>query len=226
MKKILVVVDMQNDFIDGSLGTREAQEIVHHAAAMIRAAKKDGAHIVCTMDTHESGYLQTREGQNLPVEHCVIGTEGWELNEKILDALGPDFARRMKHQVDWFREGHTENYAPDCVLFRGSENGAGTSVVLKGQFGSLLVGEEAAECIEGFRFTRSAKARKYRDDPDIRFDIVGLCTDICVTANAILLRTAFPEAEIRVHKAACAGVTKEKHQAALEVMRSCQISVV
>ena len=225
MKKILVVVDMQNDFIDGSLGTREAQDIVPYVAEKIRTAETEGAHIICTMDTHRRSYLQTREGKSLPVEHCIFGTNGWKLNEKILDALNSDFRRRMEFVVERGEEEFYDNCGNDFVLFRENGEKNRCSVIAKRQFGSRQICEEAVACIEGFSWRRPCM-QIYEDDTELEFEVVGLCTDICVITNVLMLRTCFPEAGITVDSRGCAGVTKEKHQAALEVMRSCQVNVI
>ncbi len=175
-KKFLIVVDMQKDFIDGSLGTKEAREIVPAAAARIRACREDGWEIIATLDTHGEGYLSSSEGRKLPVVHCVKGTPGWELDPAVKDALG------------------------DSVTLE------------KPTFGSVkLPGIIAGKVSEGDRVVIS---------------LLGLCTDICVVSNALLLKANFPEAEISVAADLCAGVTPEKHLAALETMRSCQIDII
>lgn len=174
MKKILVVVDMQNDFVDGSLGSKQAEAIVPAAAKKI---KSFGGDIFVTLDTHFENYLETAEGKKLPVEHCIKGTSGWELNEKIKSALADkEFTTVEKNTF-----GSTE--LPKLV-----KKAAG-----KGEFSIVLI---------------------------------GLCTDICVVSNTLLLKASFPEAEICVDSSCCAGVTPEKHEAALETMRSCQIDIV
>ena len=176
MKKILIAVDLQNDFIDGALGTKEAEAIVPAAAARIREYRKEGAEIIATLDTHGEDYMQTREGKKLPVPHCIRGTEGWQLNPVIREALG------------------------DCTL------------VEKPTFGSVSLPELVRERIG--------------QDENVTIELLGLCTDICVVSNALLLKAAFPEAEIWVSSACCAGVTPEKHRAALETMASCQIDIL
>ena len=173
MEKILVVVDMQNDFIDGSLGTDEAQRIVEKAVDKIR---NHNGSIYVTYDTHFKNYSDTAEGKKLPVMHCVKGTSGWNLNSQIENALqGKDVIR-----------------------------------VEKVTFGSVdlpqLIGE---------RF----------DISDVKIELFGLCTDICVVSNALLLKANFPETEIYVDARCCAGVTKESHNAALTTMKMCQINV-
>lgn len=174
MKKILVVVDMQNDFIDGALGTKEAQAIVDNAAKKIEDF--DGE-IYVTYDTHFEDYMDTNEGKNLPVIHCVRDTQGWQLNDKIKAALDK-------------KESYTE--------------------IEKITFGSIDLPFVLAEENE-------------MDECEI--ELIGLCTDICVVSNALILKANYPDTDIYVDSSCCAGVTPEKHQAALETMRSCQIIV-
>lgn len=173
MKKLLIVVDMQKDFVDGALGTAEAVAIVERAAKKIRDFDGD---CIATLDTHDENYLQTGEGRNLPVLHCIRGTEGWRLAPAIEAAL----------------------------------QGKNFSLLEKPTFGSMELPRLIAE--------------EY-DINDLSVELIGLCTDICVVTNALLLKTAFPEMPITVDSTCCAGVTPEKHEAALETMRSCQISV-
>ena len=175
-RTILVAVDLQRDFIDGALGTREAEAIVPTAAARIRELKDAGAEVYATLDTHGENYAETREGKRLPVPHCIRNTAGWELHPVIREALG------------------------DCTL------------VEKPAFGSVRLPELIRE--------------KGKTDGEMTIELLGLCTDICVVSNALLLKSAFPEAEIRVNSACCAGVTPEKHRAALETMASCQIDIL
>ena len=168
MKKILVVVDMQNDFIDGALGTPEAVAIVPYVKELIEGF--DGK-VLFTRDTHFENYMDTEEGRNLPVPHCIKGTEGWQIRAE-LDAL------RTTEAID------------------------------KITFGSRdLVDVLAAEGeIESITF-------------------VGLCTDICVISNAMVVKAFFPEIPLLVDAKACAGVTPESHARALEAMKMCQIKV-
>ncbi len=172
MKKILIVVDMQKDFIDGSLGTKEAVAIV--PAVIAKVAGYDRDCVYATRDTHGTDYLQTQEGRNLPVEHCIEGTEGWQIRPEIA-ALIP--------------EDHIYN---------------------KPTFGSLALAE---------------KMQELAASEEIEIELLGLCTDICVISNALLLKACMPEIQISVDASCCAGVTPEKHEAALETMRSCQILV-
>lgn len=173
MKKILVVVDMQNDFIDGALGTAEAAAIVDKAVHKIRSYPADC--IYATRDTHGKDYLKTSEGKYLPVEHCVKGTKGWEIRQEAAEAM------------------------PQAVI------------VDKPTFGS----EELAQ-----------KLWEESQKDEIEIELVGLCTDICVITNALLLKTRLPEVRISVDASCCAGVTPESHAAALLTMKMCQIEVV
>lgn len=170
MKKLLIVIDMQNDFIDGSLGTPEAEAIVEAVKDKIRSYPPQD--IFATMDTHGPDYLSTQEGRNLPVEHCIKGTEGWRIRPDIVELL------------------------TEATIFE------------KPTFGSVQMAEAVKE-IEDLE----------------EIELIGLCTDICVVSNAILLKANLPEVKICVDSRCCAGVTPEKHQAALETMRSCQIEV-
>ena len=176
MKKILIVVDMQNDFIDGSLGTPEAEAIVDNVVAKIGAYAKDC--VIATRDTHQDDYLMTQEGQNLPVAHCIEGKQGWEINAKVQEALG------------------------DAVI------------VNKPTFGSYELAELIAKECEGHK------------ESECEIELIGLCTDICVVSNAMLLKAKLPEAKISVDASCCAGVTPESHEAALKTMAMCQIKVL
>ncbi len=171
-EKVLLVVDMQNDFIDGTLGSQDAQKIVQNVVAKINAW--DGV-IVATLDTHAENYLDTLEGKKLPVKHCIKGTDGWKLNPLVEKAL----------------------------------NAKNATLVEKGTFGCVALGKMLRE--------------KLGTPSEIHF--CGLCTDICVISNALLLRAEFPDTPMAVCADCCAGVTPDKHQAALDVMASCQIDV-
>ncbi len=178
-QKILVVIDMQNDFIDGALGTKEAAAIVPAVRAKILAARDEGTALFATMDTHADNYLETSEGQMLPVPHCIKGTDGWQIHPEIAELL------------------------TDAVILE------------KPTFGCLRLPYEIAALMD----------ENHAREEDTVIEIVGLCTDICVASNALILKAHFHEADIRLDSACCAGVTVEKHQAALETMRSCQIIV-
>lgn len=178
MNKILVVVDMQNDFIDGSLGTKEAQAIVPNVKKKISEAIRNGDHIIYTKDTHYDNYLDTREGERLPVEHCILNTPGWEIPEELLPT----------------------NYYDKYTVIR------------KETFGTF----DIAKYIAGRPWLMSCK----------EIELVGLCTDICVVSNALILKAAFYDSmDISVDATCCAGVTPETHEAALKTMEMCQINV-
>lgn len=173
MRRILVVVDMQNDFIDGALGTAEAVAIVPRVVEKIR--EYDPWNIYLTRDTHYENYLETQEGRNLPVVHCVRDTPGWQIRAEVAEAAG------------------------NAAIFD------------KPTFGSVEL---------------ASKLMTERAQESLEIEMVGLCTDICVVSNALLLKAAMPEAPITVDAACCAGVTPEKHRTALETMKSCQIRVI
>ncbi|MGN1406526.1 MAG: cysteine hydrolase family protein [Erysipelotrichaceae bacterium] len=166
MNRILIVVDMQNDFVSGSLGTAEARSIVDNVRAKLESFDGD---VIFTRDTHNEDYLKSNEGKHLPVEHCIKGSHGWE----IIDELKP--------------------YAD--------------KVIDKPTFGST-------ELIDYL------KMKNYDS-----FELCGLCTDICVVSNALLIKANFYEAEVSVDSSCCAGVTVESHNAALKTMQMCQIEV-
>ena len=174
MQKLLIVVDMQNDFIDGALGTKEAEAIVSGVAEQIRSF--DGT-VLATLDTHEENYMSTAEGIKLPVAHCIRGTKGWELNPQIQDALAE-------------RDGET---------------------LEKPTFGSIQL---------------PIWIQNHFNPDELEITMVGLCTDICVVSNALLLKAHFPDTPIAVIESLCAGVTPDAHQAALATMRSCQIDIL
>ncbi len=174
MHNILIVVDVQNDFVDGSLGTKEAVSIIPNVCSKIKNFEGD---IYVTKDTHFDNYLNTSEGKKLPVEHCVKERDGWQLNEYVERALSD------------------KEY----------------TIIEKNSFGSL----ELPDIIR----------QKY-SNLDFQIEIVGLCTDICVVSNALILKANFPENEIKVDASCCAGVTVESHNASLLTMKMCQIDVI
>lgn len=171
MRKILIVVDMQNDFVDGALGSAEAQAIVPNVVEKVRTW--DPNNLYFTRDTHYPDYLATLEGKYLPVEHCIHQTDGWQIIDELLPYIEED-----------------------------------SQLIDKNTFG-----------FEGW-------AHMYFGPGPIEFELVGLCTDICVVSNALALRMFYPDVKITVDASCCAGVTPEKHLAALEVMKSCQIEVI
>ena len=171
MRKLLIVIDMQNDFIDGSLGTAEALAIVENVKDKIRQYAP--ADVIATMDTHEKNYMETLEGHYLPVPHCIRGTEGWKIAPAVEKAL-------------------------DSVQ---------AEIIEKPTFGSYALAE-----------------RIFRLAPE-EIVIVGLCTDICVISNALLLRAGMYQTKITVLADGCAATTPAKHIEALHIMESCQIEI-
>lgn len=167
MKKTLIVIDLQNDFITGSLGTKEAQAIVPNVKKKIEEYKARGDEIIFTRDTHRADYLETNEGKHLPIEHCIHGTYGWIIANEVNYPEYKHINKRTFGHVLWEYEGEFEE-----------------------------------------------------------IEIVGLCTDICVVSNALILKAQFPEINITVDASCCAGVTPESHQAALTIMKMCQINVI
>ena len=177
--KVLVVIDMQKDFVDGVLGSPEAQAIVPNVAAKVRQyAEMEDAVILYTQDTHFDNYMETMEGHYLPVPHCLHGTEGWRVVPEV--------------------------FVEDATF------------VEKYTFGKYNLADEIW----------SACGLKYGDFSVETIELVGVCTDICVVTNALILKTVFHSTPIIVDSSCCAGVTPAKHEAALEVMRSCQIEVI
>lgn len=166
MKKTLIVVDMQKDFIDGALGTKEAVSIVENVKNKIAEYRKNGDEIIFTRDTHQADYLNTNEGKHLPVVHCVEGTDGWQIPEEL--------------QVQ------------DAVYIN------------KPTFGYL----------------------NWKDYDLEEVELIGLCTDICVVSNALLIKAQYPEITVKVDASCCAGVTPESHEAALLTMKMCQVEVL
>ena len=182
MKPYFIVVDMQNDFISGALGTPEAQAIVPQVVNRIQVADKRGYQIIFTMDTHEADYLSTQEGRQLPVEHCLRETTGWMLDHRIESV-----------------------FTPSMQLFE------------KPAFGSIALADMICEDIQ-----KSGAP----DGKGSIIEMCGVCTDICVVSNALILKARLPEAEIRVYSDLCAGVTVRRHEAALTIMRACQIDII
>ena len=168
--KVLCVIDMQNDFIDGALGTKEAEAIVENVKAKIELYRKNGDTVIFTRDTHSEDYMNTQEGKNLPVPHCIKGSKGWEITSA-LDTLSD-------------------------------------KIIDKPTFGSF----ELSEYIESLGMVEE-------------IELIGLCTDICVISNTMILKAKFTETPIKVDSSCCAGVTPESHSNALTAMKMCQINV-
>lgn len=168
--KVLVVIDMQNDFIDGELGTEEAKEIVPKVKEKILKYRKNGNEVVFTRDTHDQEYLFTAEGKALPTKHCIKGTHGWQITSE-LDA-------------------------------------SGCKIINKSTFGSVELSEYLSY------ETEICEA-----------ELVGLCTDMCVISNALLLKAFLPECRIAVDSSCCAGSDTKSHEQALKVMEKCQVEI-
>lgn len=172
--KVLVVVDMQNDFVTGALANKEAQMILPNLIAKLEKEKQNDATVFFTMDSHGRDYLNTQEGKNLPVEHCITDTDGWQVVKELQPYIQPQ------------------------------------DVCRKETFGSVMLGEY-------IRRIRSSISE---------IEIAGVCTDICVISNALLLKAFAPEIPIIVDAACCAGVTPESHETALNAMQACQIRII
>lgn len=170
MKRLLIVVDMQKDFVDGALGTREAEAIVPQVVKKIEEYRKSGDEIVFTLDTHFDNYMNTMEGRKLPVFHCIKGTPGWELITELKEIPGKRF------------EKHTFG-SQELALY-----------VSRGEYDSV--------------------------------ELIGLCTDICVISNALLVKAVVPELPIQVDGGCCAGVSPKTHEDALNAMKMCHIDII
>ena len=170
-KNVLAVIDMQNDFIDGALGTKEAEAIVEKVAAQIRDFEGE---VVYTRDTHFEDYLNTQEGAKLPVKHCIKETDGWQIKEELRTLLEDN-----------------------------------TKIFDKPAFGSV----ELAQYLKEIEDLESVM-------------LIGLCTDICVISNALVIKAFLPEVTVKVNADCCAGVTPQSHHNALEAMKMCQVEIV
>lgn len=173
MRKILIVIDMQNDFINGALGTKEACTIVDSVKEKILSYPIED--VIVTMDTHKKNYMDTQEGKYLPVPHCIKESKGWEIHPEIANII------------------------------------QGAKIYEKPTFGSIKMANDL---------------KTLNETEEIELELVGLCTDICVISNALLLKAVMPEVKISVDSTCCAGVMPKKHLAALEVMNSCQIQII
>lgn len=174
-QRTLIVIDMQNDFITGSLGTKEAQTILPSVISTVRAF--DGE-VIFTKDTHTKDYLNTQEGRLLPVPHTILGTEGWELPPSLEE--------------------------------------------LRSQLNALVFEKNTFGCVELSQYLKE----KFDHGLIESIELCGVCTDICVVSNALLIKAFIPECPVSVHAKLCAGVSPAKHQAALETLASCQIQSI
>lgn len=179
---VLIIVDAQNDFIDGSLANEEAQKAVPRIVELINSQEWDA--IIATQDTHGKNYLQTKEGLSLPVEHCILETKGWKINDDVINAI--------------------TNVYPRCF-----------KVISKPTFGSIDLCNNIFNILD------------LECGDELKITFVGFCTDICVISNVLMTKANFPyTADIYVKADCCAGVTPESHEAALTVMRNCQINII
>lgn len=175
--KIIVVVDVQHDFVYGTLGSTEAQTAMKDIIDRLMQVRKEDM-VIFTRDTHDERYMDTQEGKNLPVAHCIYRTPGWQIADNIDDIV-------LSEQVRYINKPIFSSY----------------------------------QLIDDINVLSSS----YDID---EVELFGFCTDICVISNALMVKSAFPEIKVKVNSACCAGVTPAKHEAALEVMRSCQIEVI
>lgn len=173
MKKLLAVIDMQKDFVDGALGSEQAAAIVENVVNKIKGHDGD---IIVTYDTHHDNYMNSQEGKYLPVPHCIKGTDGWRLDSKVAAALAEKEYKAIE----------------------------------KPTFGSVALIDHIKE--------------SYSPE-EIEIELIGLCTDICVVSNALLMKASFLETKVSVDASCCAGVTKESHDAALLTMKMCQVNI-
>ena len=169
-KKVLLVIDMKNDFIDGALKNEEAMTIIENVNKKIERYRENGDIIIFTRDTHDTNYLNTIEGKYLPIQHCIKGTQGWQISSKI-------------------------------------KINADDEIIDKPTFGSLDLANYVATL-----------------EPE-EIELIGVCTDICVISNAMIMKAKFPEKEICVDATCCAGVTPKSHKNAIEAMKMCHIKI-
>lgn len=172
--RYLIVIDMQNDFIDGALGSPEARGIVENVCEKIKAFE---GRVIFTQDTHDENYLHSQEGRLLPIPHCKKNSKGWRLHEKLEEIR---FSRNFP-------------------------------VYEKTQFSSLSLARDLA--------------KENEKQPIESIELIGICTDICVVSNALLLKAFLPETPISVDASCCAGVSPKSHLHALDTMRACQIKI-
>lgn len=180
--KYLFVIDMQNDFVTGSLGSKEAQAIVPNVVKKVENAFANNTNVIFTRDTHDVNYLDTLEGKLLPVEHCLKGTQGWDIISELQPYVDEDDGYGYSNVHDKYTFGY--QYIEDILPY---------------SFGC-----------------------KNEDE----IEVVGLCTDICIVSNALLLRMLYPNTKIIVDASCCAGTNPQKHLEALSVMESCQITII
>jgi len=196
--KILVLIDCQNDFITGSLANLDAQKTVPNIVEKIKSEQWDN--IIATFDTHdEDDYLTSKEGQSLPIKHCISHTDGWNMNKDIENAI-VKISPKSKQYREVYKPtfGSLSRYGDELILFK-----------------------TLPEVIEDIKKENS------RNYENLEIHFCGFCTDICVISNVLIIKAQnYDCADIFVDSSCCAGVTPEKHRAAIEVMKSCQINVI
>ena len=219
--KALIVVDMQNDFVTGALANPAAQAIIPNIKNEIENG--DYNQVIFTQDTHTVDYLETLEGKHLPVKHCIEGTRGWEIVPELQVYLKNDNAITLVKttfgyndwNLDWLQAIRSSNY------YNHGYN--------DWNFQLLQAVQNSNYYNHGNNCNLDWLIKTYIDPkftwPPTEAVLVGTCTDICVVSNALAIKTAFPECEVSVIEKCCAGVTPEKHAAAIEVMKSCQINI-
>lgn len=190
-KKYVIIVDMQNDFITGSLGSEMAVRAAENAKIYLTKYDRENTRVIFTHDTHHDNYLETTEGHKLPIPHCVLGTEGWEISQVVLQG------------------------AEGLILPPTVEPFAANGHVYKPTFGSL-------DLINYLYHISDTFSEEEIDS----IDVFGVCTDICVVSNVLLLKAAFPETPINVIADCCAGTSEEAHQKALDTMKQCHIEII
>lgn len=170
--KTLIVIDMQNDFVTGALGSKDAQDVVPNVNTKIKNYRDNNDTIIFTRDTHNDDYINTHEGKYLPVPHCIKNTDGWNVMNNLQETAGDNI----------------------CFIDKPS-----------------------------FGYTNW---KDYINDETTSIELIGVCTDICVVSNALILRAMYPEINIQVDSKCCAGTSVEAHNAALTVMKSCHIDII
>lgn len=198
--KILIVIDMQNDFLHGALRNEEGIKIIPKVAKRIKECKQNEYLLLATCDTHDKNYLSTVEGQTLPVVHCVKYSKGWAFDSQIEEAFGEIY--HYSKQAFPIRE---MNGLPPAFPY--------TIIFEKTTFGSVELANYLKGCYK-------------KVEKDLEIELVGVCTDICVISNAMLLKAYLPNAKIVVNSALCAGVTTKSHEVALEAMKACHIEII
>lgn len=198
--KMLIVIDMQNDFLEGALRNEAGIKIIPGVVKKIKEYNAERWPIFATRDAHDENYLQTQEGQKLPVKHCIKFSNGWAINEDVQNAFGEIDVYCSHYDGSWQKDDTPLMY-PYTLIFE------------KKTFGSIALAKYLKHNYSNLK-------------DKVEIEIVGVCTDICVISNAMLIKAALPEAKIRVNSSLCAGVTEESHKIALEAMRACQIEII